>query len=226
MAATKTLKQIRDRAKLLADMENSEFISESEWNANINDSCQQLYNILCEVRGQEYYATTDTSSATVSGTTLYSLPADFFFLLDLTLDDGVRYVNPHTFELKERASLLSGTGTIDEIRYRLQPSQIEMLPAPSGAFNITLIYVPTFTELASDGATFDGINGFERWVEFSAAIVALMKEELDPAQLVAERAKIEAQIDRLKGRRDAGNPPRIQDTYRDWAGEDWPGWDA
>lgn len=226
MAATKTLKELRDRAKLLADMENSEFISEAEWNANINDACQQLYNMLVDVRGQEYYATTSTI-AVVSGTTQYNLPSDFFFLLDFTLDDGSRYVHPRTFELKERAVLLTdGNGTLDNIRYRLQPLKVEFLPSPSASYTATLTYTPTFTELVSDGSTFDGINGFERWVEYTAAMTALAKEESDTAGLAGERARIEMQIEKLKGRRDAGNPPRIQDTKRDWAGEDWPGWDA
>jgi hypothetical protein len=222
MAATKTLEEMRLRARLLADMENSEFLKDSEWNDNINDSCKRLYNKLVDVFGQEYYATTDTSTSTVASTAYYDLPEDFFFLLDLMLDDGSSYVNPETFELKERAILMAhqanGVGSIHSVRYRLSQNRLELRPAPDGVFTVTYTYVPTFAELSSDSATFDGINGWERWVELDAAITALTKEESDPSSLAAKQAVIGGEIDRLKSRRDAGRPPRIQDTKRDWAG--------
>jgi hypothetical protein len=222
MAATKTLGDMRARAKLAADMENSSFLTDTEWNDNINDSCKRLYNKLVDVLGQEYYATTDTSTETVSGTAYYDLPEDFFFLLDLMLDDNSSFVNPETFELKERAILMSheanGLGSIHSVRYRLSQNRLELRPKPNGAFTVTYTYVPTYVEMTSDTSTFDGVNGWERWVELDAAITALNKEESDPSPLLAKQATIGAEIDRLKGRRDAGRPPRIQDTKRDWAG--------
>jgi hypothetical protein len=68
------------------------------------------------------------------------------------------------------------------------------------------------------GDTFDGVNGWEDWACYGAAVDMLNKEEsLEQAQaLQAQRAVLDSQIDALAGNRDAGMPEVVGDVMRDW----------
>lgn len=76
---TYTLLQLRDLAKDLSDMENSDFLSDAEWNLYINFGLQELYDLLAESHDQEFLLKT-YSFATAAPTNTYTLPADFHVL--------------------------------------------------------------------------------------------------------------------------------------------------
>jgi len=53
--ASITLSQLRTRCKQQADMENSTFISDTELNNYINESIEELRDILIKNFGEDYY---------------------------------------------------------------------------------------------------------------------------------------------------------------------------
>lgn len=55
---TKTLAELRTLARQLSDMENSTFISDSEFNTYLNLGLQELYDLFAEVHGQEFFLRT------------------------------------------------------------------------------------------------------------------------------------------------------------------------
>lgn len=227
MTATRTLLQMRTRARQLADMVGSTFVSDPELTDIVNAHCQDLYDLLIEVRGQPYYAT-DHSWPTVVGQENYALPTNFHVLSGAPmLYDGSDYFQMRTWEENERARLLNLTSTnIEDVRYRLVAGNLSLLPPPqTTSWTLSIRYVPTFARLVNDADVFDGINGWEQWVELSSAITMMNKQEDDPAALMAERARVEGRIRKLAPARDAANPPRIVDTRRDfgWYDEyyDW-----
>ena len=71
---TITLAELRTQSRQRADMENSNFISDTELTSYINNSIAELHDIMAEAYGSEYFVTTTTFSVT-SGDDTYSLPA-------------------------------------------------------------------------------------------------------------------------------------------------------
>lgn len=220
MSSTRTLIQLRTRARQLAYQEESDLVSDDELNDIVNERCQELYDLLISVRGQDYYSA-ETSITSVSGQAVYSLPDDFYQLHIAMVSDGVRTVGMATFEEQEYPQLsdMEGSGSFSyyDVRYRLKQQGIEFRPAPNTtAWSFKLRYIPRFERLVNDSDTFDGINGWERYVEVAAAIDMVNKDESDAGPLLLELQRIEQRIRTLAPARDAGRPPRIVDTRGDW----------
>ena len=220
MAATRTFLQMRTRARQLAFQENSELVSEDELKGIVNEQCQALYDVLVGVRGMDYYSGSTTITS-VADQAVYSLPDDFYQLQTAMVGDGSRTHNMATFEEQELATLLTmeqtGSHSYYDTRYRLKQAGIEFRPKPKDAsWTFTLRYVPAMPLLVADGDVFDGVNGWEKWIELAAAIEMLNKDESDSTALQVQQQKIEQRIRGLAGSRDAGRPPRIVDTRGDW----------
>lgn len=76
---TKTLAELRTLARQLSDMENSTFISDSEFNTYLNLGLQELYDLFAEVHGQEFFLKTQTIQLQ-SDINVYTLADDFHVL--------------------------------------------------------------------------------------------------------------------------------------------------
>lgn len=194
MARTRTLTNLLSDVRLRADMVNSTFVSDSELTEYINQSIAALFGILVGARGQDYYENS-TTITTTAGTTTYSLPSDFWQLIQVEADLGgiKRPIKP--FMRKEHAAWSE--------------------QAVPGGYTFTVYYTPAPTRLSSGTDTFDGIAGWEEWVVLDAAIKCMAKEESDVSILAAQKVAIEKQIEQLAGDRDAGWPERIVDVSRD-----------
>lgn len=238
MSANISLLDMRLRARELADMQTSNqaaaFVTDAELTNGVNRHLKQLYNLLIIARGDEYYAATTTFAIGGSNANLPLLVPSFMALLALSATDGRRVVWVPKFNLKQWAALVYQQNTskaeLDDYRYRLMGSNLEIRPAVTNAtHSFTLHYVPAFVPLALDGDVFDGVNGWEDWAIYGAAIDMLNKEEsLEQANgLMAQRAQLEQQISKLAGARDAGMPEVVGDTMRDWDSyAPWNRWQA
>src|SRR5271165_1204892 len=84
-----TLGEIRTLARQYADMVTSQFVTDAEFNSYINLSYFELYDIIIQKYGNDYYATS-TSFSTDGVSQQYNLPANFykFLLLELQLGPG------------------------------------------------------------------------------------------------------------------------------------------
>ena len=229
MPALVTLATLRTMVRELADMETatptSHFVDDTELTSRINDALKQLYDKLILANGQEYYATSSPAALFVADTSAYTLPTGaggtppFYRLLGMRVTDGTRWADVPTWSQRDRVMLLNrtltGGITIYEYRYRLQAQTVVVLPIPQTAHQYVLDYVPAFVPLSLVGDTFDGVNGWERWAALTSAIDLANKEEADPSGLVAQRAVIDEQIQRLAGSRDQGRPERVQDARQD-----------
>lgn len=204
-----TYTELLRRAKAKADMEFSDFIDSEEWLDIINSSTRKLYNKLVEA-DQDFY--TAARYIETNGTAkIYRLPADFYKLRGVDYEFNGRQRSMKRFSFRDRNNFENGENTI---RYRVIGSQIHFEPTPSSQ-TITLWIVPTFegfTGDENDDEEFDGINGWEEYVVLDAAIQALIKEESDTSQLMAERSIIEQEIEAMKGDRDFENAERVGDV--------------
>lgn len=83
MATTMTLLALRTAVRQRSDMVNDQFISDSELTSYINQSYFELYDILVQKYGDNYYVANPYSISTDGSNQLYSLPTDFYKLLGI-----------------------------------------------------------------------------------------------------------------------------------------------
>lgn len=234
MASSVTLLQLRTDARLYADQRTGQnatpFITDTELTRLVNMKARELFDMLVEARGSDYFATEGTI-AIVAGTSRYSLPADFYELSSVTLE-----WTTSDFELvlpigttRERINYQDRLGSAQPWTrfswkgYKLRASQIEFLPEPRGDVTCRLQYVPVFTDLVADGDTFDGINGWEKMVSIGVAIEMREIEKRPSAELGRMYAEQLARIETLKAERDAEAPKEVVDVERLQTRRGWYG---
>jgi hypothetical protein len=220
-----TLSQLRTEAKQRADMVNASFVSDDEWNAWLNRGMQEVYGLTAEVFGAEYYVADPAYTFTTDGINdKFALPSDFFKLLgvDVLWGSSNQWVALNKFEVPDRNKF----STLNN-------------PIPAAGQQLRLLYIPTFSGMATDQSTPPAaltLNGWEEFAVAHAVRLAMAKEEsstADAAQILDEmhaRVQVEAE------NRDAANPSRIIDTrgrggagmeYHLWGGKLWLiGWNA
>lgn len=238
------LSQIRLQAMQRADRVNSNFLTKSEWNTNINKAMFELYDLLITVY-EDYYVAQPVQFSVTGNQYLYPLPngsitfqdannpsvdivaRPFYKLLgvDLALNNATNaYVTINKFNFIDRnrfvypntASTIYG---VFNMQYRVMGANIEFIPTPTSGQHIRLWYVPRLTELLRDTDTTDtGISGWIEYVIVRAAKYALDKEESDSSILTQEIGFLKQRIEETAANRDAGMPDTISDSRRGQSG--------
>lgn len=216
MAATRTLAELRTEARQRADMEqDDDFVTDTELTRMVNQSIRELYDLLLESLGHEYFYTS-ASISIVAGTQAYSLPTAFYQLLgvDLVISATENMaLRPFQFHERNEDMYGMGWGYPDGPRYRIMGSQIHFRPAPTASDTVTVHYIPYPTSLSADGDTFDGINGWEEYVIVDCAAKMIEKEEGEAAPLYKRKAELMQRIQGQASKRDAGFPDAVIDIH-------------
>jgi hypothetical protein len=221
-AGVTTLGAVRTAAQLRADMANSQFLTTAEWNANIQSSYQELYDLLVQKYGDNYYVTTTFSITTDGINERFALPVDFYKLLGaslvVTTSSPTQYLTLRPFMFGERDALSVPGMAIrgrTSLRYRIDGNNLWLRPFPMGGHVIQLYYIPRLVVPVLDADTIDGVNGWEEYIVVDAAIKAMQKEESDCSLLVMQKQALEKRIEAAAENRDAGMPARVVDVRRD-----------
>jgi cytochrome c-type biogenesis protein CcmH/NrfF len=222
-----TLAQLRTLVRQEGDFVNSQFVTDQELNSYINQSYYELYDLMVQKYGDDYFVNPPYSFSTDGTTYLFPLPSDFYKLVgvDLALANSTdSYVTLHRFNFSDRnryavPNFQSFYG-VTNLRYRLNADNIWLTPTPSQGQTIRLWYVPRLTELVADGDVADGVSGWLEYVVIDAAIKAKDKEESDTSVLMARKQAMIQRIEAAAENRDAANPMTVADNqYNDlW----WP----
>lgn len=238
-----SLKQLRELCKLKADMKNSNFVTDPEWNQFINLANTELYDLLI-MANQDYFIATPVQFQSDGSTSLYPLPngsntflnglntaqtvtpPPFYKLtgVDLAMNSATNaYVTVNSFNFIDRnryvypntSSTIYG---VFNMQYRLIGTNIELIPTPSAGQGIRLWYIPRLQALLQDtDLTTLGFSGWLQYVIVRAAKYALDKEESDTTKLDQEILFLKARIEETASARDVGQPDRISST-RDSSG--------
>lgn len=207
--------QLRERARQRADMERSQYISDSELNTYLQQSWFELYDILVS-RFEDYYSTTVTSTV-ASGSSEITLPADFYKLrgVDYQLDAN-NYTTLRHFNFLERNKrarnfdrLIAGRRNIV---YRLMANKLLLLPENDAVGTYRVWYIPRCPTFSDDSSAVTNVLDFDEYIVVDAAIKMLSKEESDIAPLLTEKAALKARIESMASNRDAGEPATVQDV--------------
>jgi hypothetical protein len=148
-----TLPELRLATRQRADMVHSQFVSDQEFNSYINASYFELYDLLVQKYGNDYYMK-DYSFSLQGNVSRYDLPEDFFKLLgvDLSISSGPDgYVSLKPFTLAERnrystANVQTWIG-VTNLRYRLSANKLWFTPSPQTGQQIRIWYVPRLKAL-------------------------------------------------------------------------------
>lgn len=216
------LADLRLQAQQRSDMVNSQFISTTEWNRMISQSCKELYDILIQKFGDDYYVASTYTYTTANGQQLYPLPADFYklFLVEVALNpgDANSWVTIKKFEriqqnLWNYPNVYTFYG-ITNLRYRVDGQNLHIVPLPTGGQTLRLTYAPRPQVLMADTDAFDGISGWEEYVVVDAAIKACIKEETDASALYAQKKDLLKRIEEAAENRDIALPETVSDSQR------------
>ena len=213
-----SLAGIRLAAQQRADMVNSDFVTKQEWIDYINHSYTELYDLLIQVYGDEYYVATPFTFNTDSRNPgLYDLPSNHYKLLGVELS-----VNTNAWRTLTRYSFINrnnylfgntsvSAAGITNLKYRLIGNQIQLVPLPSGGQTIRLWFIPRPVFLQADSDVLDGISGWDEYVIVDSAIKAMQKEESDITILMAQKQALLQRITAAASNRDVGIPEQVSD---------------
>jgi hypothetical protein len=148
------------------------FASPTEGLGFVNRAVEMLCSEIISAGGHEFLATTDSSDATVSGTSEYDVPDDHGQTIAIGLQwSADELEDVPAFEWAERSYLTGETWGQDHPKgYRIVGDHITFLPVPTSAVTIVHVYLPRYDDASTDTATFDG--RFGRWrdaIEYNIA---------------------------------------------------------
>ena len=169
-------------------MENGasvQLVTQSELTGYLNyglNASLYRHDKLIAARGQEYYRN-QYAFNTIANISAYALPADFYELISVDINLGGSMImsgKKYSEYQRNMFKWYPGWYLTLPVYYRLEGSNINFLPTPTGLYAVTLNYVPTFQALVSGTDTFDGVSGWEEYAIWRAVkIHASRSEESD-----------------------------------------------
>lgn len=192
MASPVELQDIRNRARRLADMENSTFVTDSDINQLINTYVYDLQDKLIDA-SPPHYSSTDLTVTITPGTIAYALPTNFRNLIAVYAVEGTNRLRP-----------LRPIQMADRLSYS----------APSSNGQFVLRYIPTMPALTLDTDTLDGVAGWDELIVCLVARDMMTKEESDVSALDQKISYLRDRIDRMAKKRSVGFPTMVQDVRR------------
>jgi hypothetical protein len=241
-----TLSAITLAAQQRCDQVNSGFLSASEWTNNVNASIQELYGLILQKFGNDYYVKLPPYTFVTDGSSDYfALPTDFLKLMGVeavvtSAPNGIITLKQFMFSERNRYAYpyIQAYYGIEATRYRLLSSpqsstndQLWLKPRAPGGYTIQVWYVPRFTPLVNPSDTWDGFNGWDEYVVIDAALKAAIKEEQDVRELLVTKSAIVERLENEAENRNLADPQRVSNstgaggwyTY-DGGGDDGGNW--
>lgn len=223
-----TVANLRLECQQRCDKVNSQFYTNQEWNSMISQSYKELYDILIQKFGNDYfiappvsYLTTGTLDSTY-GAQVFALPNDFYKLMRVEValnpSDPNSWITLRKFEAIQ-ANLWNYPNVytfygITNLRYRLWGSNLQLVPLSAAGQTIRIWYSPKPNQLIADTDTVDAVSGWEEYIVTDACEKAMIKEEsFESAQAFSsQKAMLMQRIIEASENRDVGSPETVSDS--------------
>lgn len=215
-----SLLTLRTSVRQRCNMENSQFVSDSELNRYINQSLAELYDLV--VASYEDYEIQEivfnyTSSSNQPSDDGYTLPADFYKIRGLDFQAGTEWaeVEPFTFINRNRSSstdIYTNRAFLYPARnYKVVGNSLRLIPIGQCNGTYRMFYIPCPTALVNDGDTTSlSFSGWDEYVVVDASIKCMQKEESDVSVLQMQKQELKQRILEMAGSRDAGAPKQVE----------------
>ncbi len=218
MALTRSVNDLVDDMRKRTDNEGTSALDRfptPECVTYLNRAVWSFWRIMTETSAGNWKVSS-TTLTTTAGTSIYSLDASFYRLLNVnaTINSRKQWLVP--MDRNERAALSdTNVGWSGQpFRYELVGSNIEFLPVPSAAYTIEVRFVPDPPTLSS-GQSIDCVNG--DGVNFLIDSACIFMAEKDENMELA--ASLRNSVNNLQQSlaasfqsRDQAYPSRIQDV--------------
>jgi len=206
-----TIEQLELEVRQRADMVNSEFVSSTEVQEYIEQSLYELYDLLIQKYGSDYYI--DSYEFDTDGTTdTFALPADFYKLRGVDLRMGSVTANtngwvtlkPFNFAERNRyvfPNTQTTFGLTSNLQYHLQGDNIRFTPQPASGQTIRLWYIPRLTDVAASapsdmmnlGAA--SVSGKWTWSTPTGTALAPHRVEIYPYLVSGSNTRLRVVVD-------------------------------
>lgn len=188
MAANVTVNSLVSKVRKRADSETAtesqSICPDAEIIEYLNEGYRQLYDLLTELSGLEYFGKQSTL------TSPYALPSDFYQLLGVDLGAAGSEIPLRQFSFAERTQFFD----VANPRYRIRSGSLVFRPA-TFATAVTLHYIPVAATLSA-GGSFDSFNGWDEYVVAWGTRSVLSKQEYDLSTADAYLDRAETRIRR------------------------------
>lgn len=219
-----TLEELQTQSRHRADMEESNFVTDSELISYINNSISELHDILIQAYDGDYYVKESTFFTTSSQdsyllSTIIS-DSDFYKLrgVDARLNNqDFDTLQPFQFNERNKRQNFGAWNYLGlaNVRYRLVGSSLHFTPVPDSAIEIKVWYIPTAAKLVNATDELQDLNAFSEYVIVDTAIKMMQKEESDTTVLQQQKAALKRRIEEAANNRDAGSGEQISDVYNE-----------
>jgi hypothetical protein len=193
MARTVTKADLRLRARRMANMEFSDFIEDSDFDAIVSQAYTDLVDELAK-NAIHLFEVTDTI-VTDGVTNTYDLPDDFYRMLALEYSIGECMYGVEEVAFVDRNHVRTPLRGYAR-GYRVVGDQIVLYPPQLAANTYTIVYVPAPADLTdmADDTIVNGIAGWDELIVTMAAMDALRREGSDVSDLEKKEFKLRARI--------------------------------
>lgn len=214
-------------AECLARMDRtgSNFVPQTTRYNWIWDSYKELYDVLLQKFGDDYYFQTPYQFTTDGVNDRFALPSDFYKLygVDLSLNGNgspSSWVSLKQFMKSERnrfsvPNFISFYGNTN-LRYRLSGGNIWFSPMPQGGQIIRLLYAPRPADLVDGSSTLDGVSGWEQYIVADFCLKYCGAEETDPSLFLQQKQMLKQRIEEAAENRNVGDPQTVSDNQTNW----------
>lgn len=223
-----TVGNLRLECQQRTDRVNSDNITTQEWNSMLSQSYKELYDILIQKFGNDYfiappitYLTTGQVDPTYQAQ-VFPLPNDFYKLArcEVALNPGdpnswitLRQFNAIQANLYNYPNQYTMYG-ITNLRYRLWGSNLQIVPITNSGQTLRIWYSPKPNQLINDTDTLDAISGWEEYIVADTCIKALAKTEEDTSVFMAQKSALMKRIEEAAENRNVGEPQTVSDSRR------------
>lgn len=226
----RTRDQLVASARQRADMQNSAFIDTDEAMEMLQQSWHELYDLLIEAYGENYFSITQDQTA-VAGVATFGLdtlaaPDQFYKLVRVGFVVG-DYEFP--IEREDRRQVRSATpqswGVFASPTFAMEGTVLRWQPPPSSTMALRVTWVPMAPSLhdPSGPALPFQAQPWEEYLVVDWAIKGMQKEESDVGALMAQKGALIERIRKMSPR-DIGSPERIACVPQRAAPWGWGGW--
>ncbi len=200
--------------------ENSQFYTPQELVSMCNQSYKELYDILIQKFGNDYYVATPYTYTTGQNQQLYVLPDDFYKLMlcevALNPTDPNSYVTLKEFNFIQK-NLYNYPNQytmygITNLRYRLNGNNLMIVPQTQGGQTIRIWYAPRPNQLIRYTDTIDAISGYEEYIVADMCIKMLTKEESDVSVYAQQKMMMLKRIEEAAANRNIAEPMTVSDS--------------
>ena len=216
------------------------FVTDPELISYINQSYFELYDLLIQKYGDDYFIAPPLQFSTDGQSQFYPLPdgtvysgAPAFykvlgFDLNLSPQNNQSFITipPFMFAERNRYSIpnMQAFYGLTNLRYRLSGNNAWFTPIPAAGQIIRIWYMPRLSPLVNLTDVCDGVSGWTEYIINDVAIKMMQKEESDVTVLALQKAELIRRIEAAAENRDAGNPQVVSDSQsQNWFGSD-AGW--